>query len=116
MGLNPIDGSIQITRAKEGRVRVVLIGKKARKAVRVWLRKRRRFPGKLFTKKNGGGLGLDALQAILKRRSKSAGVSGVSLHDFRRGFCLTQLQAGVPETTNARLMGHANTQLIAVYA
>jgi integrase len=38
------------------------------------------------------------------------------LHDFRRAFCLAQLQAGVPETTIARLMGHTSTQLITRYA
>jgi integrase len=38
------------------------------------------------------------------------------LHDFRRAFCLSQLQVGVPKTTIARLMGHTTTQLIARYA
>jgi integrase len=114
--LNQIDGSIQIRNGKGGKVRLVLIGKKARKAVRFWLRKRPRHPGPLFTKKNGEKLEYEGLRAMLERRSATAVISGVTLHDFRRAFCLAQLQAGVPETTIARLMGHANTQLIAVYA
>jgi integrase len=56
------------------------------------------------------------LRQMLRRRSKEARVSGVTLHDFRRAFCLAQLQAGTQETTIARLMGHSNTQLIATYA
>ena len=38
------------------------------------------------------------------------------LHDFRRVFYLTQLQAGLSETVIARLMGHTTTALIARYA
>jgi hypothetical protein len=34
---------------------------------------------------------------------------------YQSAFCLAQLQAGVPESTLARLMGHTTTQLIARY-
>ncbi|MGB3717340.1 MAG: tyrosine-type recombinase/integrase [Candidatus Promineifilaceae bacterium] len=113
--LNPVDGSIQIKKGKGGKVRTVIIGKKARKSIRFFLRRRPKFSGPLFTKRNGRELSYSALQAILGRRS-AAGVSGVSLHDFRRAFCLAQLQARVPETSIARFMVHSNTQLIGLYA
>jgi integrase len=56
------------------------------------------------------------LRQIVRRRAELAGVAEPGLHDFRRAFCLSQLQAGVPETIIARLMGHTTTQLIARYA
>ncbi|MGB3714737.1 MAG: tyrosine-type recombinase/integrase [Candidatus Promineifilaceae bacterium] len=111
-----ISGSIQIQKGKGGKVRTVLIGRKSKKAIRFWLRKRGKGPGPLFVKKDGYRLTYKGLRSILERRLKASGVSGVSLHDFRRAFCLSQLQAGTPETTIARLMGHSNTQLIGLYA
>jgi integrase len=56
------------------------------------------------------------LRQIIRRRANLAGIPEPGLHDFRRAFCLAQLQAGVPETTIVRLMGHTTTQLIARYA
>ena len=56
------------------------------------------------------------LRQIIRRHAAQAGIPESGLHDFRRAFCLSQLQAGVPKTTIARLMGHTTTQLIARYA
>jgi len=39
----------------------------------------------------------------------------LGLHDFRRAFCFSQLQSGVPEITITRLMGDTNPKLIARY-
>ena len=72
--------------------------------------------GALFTTHEGERLTYWGLRQICRRRAEQAGVVEPGLHDFRRAFCLSQLQAGVPETTIARLMGHTTTQLIARYA
>lgn len=114
--INLIDSSIQIRKGKGSKVRVVFIGKKAKKIVRLWLKKRSKNAIPLFTTKGSERLKYSGLRQILKRRSKETKVTDVSLHDFRRAFCLAQLQAGIPETTIARFMGHANTQLFAIYA
>ena len=113
--LDLIDGSIQIL-GKGGKVRVVLVGRMTKKALRLWIRKRPRGVGPLFTKKDGSRLTYGGLRSLLLRRSHQARATGVTLHDFRRAFTLNQLQAGVPETTIMRLLGHSSTQLIAIYS
>jgi len=56
------------------------------------------------------------LRQTIRRWAGLGGIAEPGLHDFRRAFRLAQLQAGVPEKTIARLMGHTTTQLIARYA
>ena len=108
--------SLIVRQGKGRKPRAVFFGKRTRRAIRAWLKRRGANQGPLFMTLEGERLGYDGLRAILTRRSKKGGIMGVSLHDFRRAFCLAQLQAGVPETTIARLMGHTTTQLIARYA
>jgi integrase len=43
------------------------------------------------------------------------GLKEITLHDFRRAFCLSQIQAKVPDIGVMCLMGHSSTQLIARY-
>lgn len=114
--INLIEGSIQVRKGKGNKVRIVFYGRKCKKAVRPWLRKRSHNAIPLFCTKRSERLTYSGLRQILRRRSKDAKVTGVSLHDWRRCFCLAQLQAGVPEVSIARFMGHANTSLISVYA
>ena len=52
----------------------------------------------------------------MHRRAEKVGIAEPGLQDFRRAFCLHRLQAGVGETTIARLLGHTSTQLIARYS
>jgi integrase/recombinase XerD len=113
--LDMIQRSILVL-GKGRKVRTVLFGKKTKRHLKAWLRKRGLKDGPLFTKTSGSRIKYTTLRMMLARRSKRAQISGVSLHDFRRAFCLNQLQAGIPETTIARLMGHSDTQLIAAYA
>ena len=58
----------------------------------------------------------ESLIGIIRRLSLKAGIKGISLHDFRRAFCLECLRKGMSEITIARLMGHTTTQLIGRYA
>ncbi len=113
--LDLIKRSIQVW-GKGQKVRVVLFGRKTKRELKSWLTERRAKSKALFTKTDGSRIRYTTLRTMLNRRSKRVGITGVCLHDFRRAFCLNQLQAGTPETTIARLMGHANTALIAIYA
>ncbi len=110
------NGSILIRDGKGGKVRVVVIGLSVKKQIRKWLRARPHDAESLFCSQDGSRLTYSGLRGILNRALRQTGIEDVSLHDFRRAFCLNQLQAGVPETTIARLMGHSSTQLIARYA
>ncbi len=109
-------GTLEVKRGKGRKPRVTFVGSVTRKAIRQWLKYRGDEAGALFTTKEGEQLTYWGLRQIVRRRAEQAGVIVPGLHDFRRAFCLSQLQAGVPETTIARLMGHTTTQLIARYA
>jgi integrase/recombinase XerC/integrase/recombinase XerD len=113
--LNLIDNSILIQQGKGRKPRYVFFGKSTRKQIRRYL-KYRGIEGKyLFTTRSREKLAYSGLRQIVRRLEEKAGVE-VSLHDFRRAFCLECLKKGIPEITIARLMGHTTTQLIGRYA
>lgn len=119
LNLNDLDlltGTLEVRQGKGRKPRVTFIGTQARRAIRKWLKFCRVEAGALFTTQEGERLTYWGLRQIVRRRAEQAGIEEPGLHDFRRAFCLAQLQAGVPETTIARLMGHTSTQLIAQYA
>ena len=114
--LDLITGTMEIKQGKGRKPRVTFVGATARRAIRQWLRVRGVEAGALFINREGERLTYWGLRQIMRRRAEKAGIDEPGLHDFRRAFCLAQLEAGVPETTIARLMGHTTTQLIARYA
>lgn len=109
-------GALEVRQGKGRKPRVTFVGASTRRALRLWLKERGSENGALFTTQGGERLTYWGLRQIIRRRAEQAGVAEPGLHDFRRAFCLAQLQAGVSETTIARLMGHTTTQLIARYA
>jgi integrase/recombinase XerD len=109
-------GALKVKSGKGRKPRTVFIGSKARRSVRAWLKMRGDRPGAVFLTQAGDRLSYDGLRAIVTRRAALAGIDPPRLHDFRRSFALAQLQAHVPETAIARMMGHSNTSLIARYA
>jgi len=113
--LNLVDNSILIEQGKGRKPRYVFFGKATKKQLRKYL-KFRETGNYLFTSKAGERIDYETLRAIVRRLALKAGIEGIGLHDFRRAFCLNLLQAGVPEITIARLMGHTTTQLIGRYA
>jgi len=114
--LSLTEGSLFIRQGKGRKPRITFIGKTARKAIRCWLKQRGSDPGALFTTQDGERLAYSGLRQILRRRAERADIPEPSAHDFRRAFCLAQLQAGVDIVTISRLMGHVDTTLIARYA
>jgi site-specific recombinase XerD len=115
--LDLILGALEVRQGKGRKPRVTFIGAQARRAIRQWLKGRGIGAGAaLFITREGERLTYWGLRQIVRRRAEQAGIEEPGLHDFRRAFCLAQLQAGVPETTIARLMGHTSTQLISRYA
>ena len=51
----------------------------------------------------------------LFERSKKAGIDAPGIHDFRRGFALAMLRAGVDIFTLAKLMGHSSIIVLQRY-
>ena len=114
--LDLASGTLEVRQGKGRKPRVTFVGRQSRRTIRQWLKQRGYQEDALFTTHQGERLTYWGLRQIIRRRADRARINVPGLHEFRRAFCLAQLQAGVPETTIARLMGHTTTQLIARYA
>jgi site-specific recombinase XerD len=114
--LDPITGTLTIRHGKGGKSRSVFLGKRARRAVRLWLKVRRAGDGPLFTAEAGGRLTYSGLRQIVRRLALRAGVPEPPLHSFRRAFALNMLRNGADLLTLQRLMGHADMSLLRRYA
>jgi site-specific recombinase XerD len=108
-------GEILIREGKGGKFRSVFLGKKSRRAVRVYLRERQDNNAAMWVIKSGDRLTYWGLRQILRRRAIKAGVEIPSLHAFRRAFALNMLRAGVDIFSLQKLMGHADLQVLRRY-
>lgn len=118
MNLEDMDlgtGAIMITQGKGRKPRVVFIGRRTRRAIRAYLRKRRDDSLALWVTRSGERMTYWTLTGILKRRSKLAGIQGPSPHDFRRAFALAMLRNGADVFSLQKLMGHADLQILRRY-
>jgi site-specific recombinase XerD len=113
--LNPITGEILIRQGKGHKPRTVYLGKKSRKALRAYLRKRSDDSKALWVSRYGERLSYGGLRSVIRVLSERAGVKRPSLHDFRRYFALSMLRAGVDIFSLQKLMGHADLQVLRRY-
>lgn len=114
--INLFENSILVSQGKGRKPRTVFIGKRTRKQIRKYLKLRGTDGIYLFTNRSEDPLVYIALREIIRRLCLQAGIKGISLHDFRRGFCLASLQAGVDLLTLSRIMGHSGLSLLSRYA
>jgi site-specific recombinase XerD len=57
----------------------------------------------------------EAVRYILQKRQRQAGLTGITPHDFRKGYVSELLRAGVDVFTVQRLAGHADAVTTARY-
>lgn len=104
---------------KGDRIRSVPFGLETRKALRGYLRVRRRHSAadrpELWLGRNGA-LGVEALKMILRRRAQTAGLGHVHPHQLRHSFAHAWLAAGGQETDLMRLAGWRSRQMVSRYA
>lgn len=113
--LDPIRGELLIRQGKGRKGRVVFIGKKTRKAIRVYITARSCSNPALFQTDEGERLAYEGLRQLVRRRSERAGAPQPTLHSFRRFFALSYLRNGGDVFTLQRLMGHADLQILRRY-
>lgn len=113
--IDPTDGAVTIRKGKGNKGRTVFLGKKARRALRAYLRLRSDGSPALWVTRDGERLQVGSLQDVLKRRAILAGVPVASPHDYRRSFALNMLRAGVDIYNLAKLMGHADISVLRHY-
>lgn len=114
--INLIENSIFILMGKGRKPRYVFFGKSTKKQIRKYLKYRGNQGIYLFTNRSGDKLIYTALRQILRRLCTKAEIKDISLHDFRRAFCLECLRKGIDLLTISRLMGHTTLQLLSRYA
>ena len=112
--INPVTGVIQLIQGKGGKSRTVYIGRKARQALRRYLREVNP-DGFLWVNISGEPLTRSGLRQMLQERAKRAGVAYQTAHSFRRLFALSMLRAGVDIYSLQLLMGHADIQVLRRY-
>jgi site-specific recombinase XerD len=110
-----ITGEIYIRDGKGGKPRFVFLGKKARKAVRRYLRTREDQDPALWLSERGEKLTYWGLREVIRRRADYAGIDPPSLHSFRRFFALACIRNKMDLHTLRRLMGHADLQVLQRY-
>lgn len=105
---------------KGNKEREVAISDNAKVFIDAWLAVRpQKTPASphLLTSENGASISPQAVDAMLERRAKEAGIDAKSLssHDFRRTFISSLLDAGVDIVTVQRMVGHSDTSTTARY-
>jgi len=108
-------GSCVIRSGKGRKTRQIVIGKKSRRALRTYLKRRLDSDPALWLNNQGERLSYFGLNRILKSRAVLAGVPKPGLHDFRRAFALNCLRAGMDVYTLQKLMGHSDLQVLRRY-
>jgi integrase/recombinase XerD len=116
--INQATGDVLIRQGKGRKPRYVYLGRQSRRALRRYLKHRADDTAALWVthpRYGTGRLGYDGLRGIVTRRAEEAGIHPPALHDFRRGFALAMLRAGVNIYTLAKLMGHEGIQVLQRY-
>jgi integrase/recombinase XerC len=104
------DGMIHI-RVSKSRPRVVPMSDRLVIAMQRWLRERGTAPGPLWVPRRVSQDAYSFIRTVLDNRSGGT----ISSHSLRRRFCVNWLLAGRSEASLARLMGWADTTMVAVY-
>lgn len=110
-------GQVLVRRGKGSKPRMVFLGAKSRRHLRVYLRHRQGIEdaAPLWVTSQGGRLSYTGLRDILRRRAKRADVPAPTLHSFRRQFALSSLRSGIDVFSLQRLMGHADLTILRRY-
>lgn len=97
--------------------RDVFMGKRARTALRAYLKERNpRRTDPLFANYDGERMSYYTLRQLIRRRAKDAGLDYVpSPHDFRRTFAIECLRNGADVVSLQRLLGHSTPTVVLRY-
>jgi site-specific recombinase XerD len=107
-------GDITIRQGKGRKPRSVFLGKRARKALRQYL-KHHNGGAALWLTDDGERLTYWGVKSMTRRRAKAAGIETPQLHAFRRSFALAMLRNGADLISIQKLMGHADLQVLTRY-
>ena len=120
--LADVDGDRVVVRhGKGGRAREVWLPPSARAALLDWIRVRGDVLGPLFLRSRGPGagrkrLGGEAVNQVLARRARTAGIAHCTAHTLRRTTLTALLETGELDLASVQqVAGHANVQTTTAY-
>ncbi len=109
-------GTARVRYGKGGKTRTIFLGKRSRKAVITYLRRRADRDPSLFLTRSGERLTYEAVREMIDRRARIAGLSNKpSAHDFRRAFALNMLRNGADIFALQKALGHSDLQIMRRY-
>jgi integrase/recombinase XerD len=109
-------GSVLIRQGKGRKPRMVFLGRKTIRAIRIYFRFRRDSNPALWVSFQGERVTYNALRCLLRRRAQLAELKDIPTpHDFRRAFALIMLRNGVDVFALQKLMGHSDLQVLRRY-
>ncbi len=115
--------TVKFRTAKGGRQRESAFPEWVREPLAAYLRKRGFLPGPLFFRiqgkrgmlAHGVRLSTSGLHRMFKHRAAQAGMPELVLHDTRRGYITSALDAGIDTILVARQVGHAQVETTRKY-
>ena len=113
-------GRVVVRHAKGGRTRELWLPPSALKALVRWIRIRGDWPGPLFPRSRGPGAGHnplsgEAVNQVLVRRARAAGIGWCTAHTLRRTALTALLDSDLDLASVSQVAGHANPQTTAIY-
>ena len=118
LGVQDIDfiGGIVKVMGKGKKERIVPIGDVAIKAIRAYLKKRKKKQEALFLNKNGKRITTRGVRYIVEKYLHMAGIKqGVSAHTLRHSFATHLLNHGADLRSVQELLGHVNLSTTQIY-
>jgi integrase/recombinase XerD len=109
-------GELIVRSGKGGKYRVVPLNLDARRAIGAYREVRPEIVDThLFIGQRGTGLTPRAIEKLVEKYARFAGLPGVSPHTLRHTFGKHALDAGVDLVTVSRLLGHERLETTAIY-
>jgi integrase len=121
LDLNDVDGNrVTVRWAKGGRTREVWLPPSSLKALLEWIHIRGDFAGPLFPRLRGVGAGHgrmsgEAVNQVLARRARAAGLGHHTAHTLRRTALTALLEDHLDLASVQQIAGHANPQTTTLY-
>jgi integrase/recombinase XerD len=109
-------GELVVRSGKGGKYRVVPLNLDARRAITAYQEVRPKVvDDHLFVGQRGTGLTIRAVEKLVEKYARLAGLPDVSPHTLRHTFGKHALDAGVDLVTVSRLLGHERLETTAIY-
>lgn len=113
--VDTITGRAKVISGKGDKNRLTFINKEARKALRKYLQTHPANIEAIWLNDEGERITKSAIDHILVKYSKLAGISTVGAHDFRRCFALNCYRQGMEILIISKLLGHSSVEITKRY-